>query len=306
MKANIFRNANQTPRFLPLGLLCILSGILGYIIFFWGSPTTAESRQLILTPEFLTWFFFNEMLFASYPILIMVLLKPILKLKNQLAKYKFEIVGSVVILLVLYLIPQVFGNLYIRLTNIPLEYVGEKLMILMVVGFFVSTLPTLIGIFLTQAAISDTFVNTPVENEVEKYIEYRDQLNQFLMILGAMLSILIIIGAALRKVAIIAGAVTEVTYPIIYLVNMGTYYTLLIALIYFPAYQTLVSAGRRLLDACFPLLAANTQSWLKQYTDRKALEELLEIKISVQDRLITSITVLAPFLSSILSLLMDK
>ena len=174
-------------------------------------------------------------------------------------------------------------------------------------GFLASALPLALGIWLTQSSIHDTFRNLELrEHIIETYIRFRDHLQQFLVALGALLSLFVLQSAAFRSSALVSGATTPDDYPAVYVLVIGAYNTLLLAIIYFPAYLVLVSAGRRILDFYFPLLSPASEGWATKYAARKQLEDLLELKVTGAQRFLTSITLIAPFVSSILSSLLDK
>lgn len=122
------------------------------------------------------------------------------------------------------------------------------------------------------------------------------------MILGALLSGFILSSAALRAVGLASGVTTESQYPFVYVLILGAYYTLLIAILYLPAYLSLVSVGRHLLDFFFALPTPDSDRWAEKYSDRKQLEELLELKVTGVQRFATSIVLLSPFFVSIFSL----
>jgi len=131
-------------------------------------------------------------------------------------------------------------------------------------------------------------------------------LQQFLTALGILLSLFILQGAAFRSAAIAFEPTVAATYPSVLLLLVGAYFSFLIAMLYFPAYADLVSAGKRLLNAYFPLPAPESISWTEQYSKRKGLEDLLELKVTGQQRFLTSVSLLAPFVSGILALLLAR
>lgn len=293
-----------TPTTFKTMLLSIVGASIGALIYFWGSPSTHESQVFITTSEFITWFFINEVVFAAYPILILLIWKPLTLLSKHIRSIRAEVSGSSILLLVLFLIPQWVGIFVVQIDPLPLEYSNAKMFIFMLVGFFASALPLSVGIWLTQAAIHDTFFKaTQTQNDIKDFFRLRDYLKQFLMSLGAFLSLLTLASAALRSVAIASGATDVNHYPVVYLLLFGVYYTLLLAIVYFPSYHSLVSARLRLLDVYFELPPPNAGGWAKAYAGRKQLEEILELKGGLVQQLITSTTLLSPFVSAILTAL---
>jgi hypothetical protein len=296
-----------TPKTWMIILLGLAGVSVGAVIFFWGTSSTSESQAFVTSPEFITWFLVNEALFAFYPILAVILWGPLTQLKKYVRPNILAILASSVMLLLLFIFPQFAGTVLVQLEPLPLEYADTKMLFLMLIGFFAAALPLCIGIWLTQAAIDDAFPKAKqTERVINDYIRLRDYLQQFLVILGALLSVFTLTSAALRSVALASRATVESRYPPVFLLILGAYYTLLIAIVYFPAYRSLVSFGLRLLDIYFPLPSPGSNDWAETYSKRKQLEELLELKQMGAQRFITSITVLGPFVSSIFALLIGS
>lgn len=284
----------------------VFGAFVGAVIYFWGALSSPESRTFFQTPEFIIWFLINEALFALYPILWVFVIKPKNRLKELPTKRIFEIIGSSILLLGLFISLPLVGARIINMQPLPFAYADQKILVLEGIGFFAAALPISVSIWLTQAAVDAALGESAPERDIQKYIELRSELHRYLTILSVLLSLFILAGAALRGAAIATGTVIEERYPPIYLLLLGAYYTCLVALVYFPAQQTLATAGYRLLEACFPLPALNTTTWSTAYSNRKELEELLELKVSFEQRLVTSIALLAPFISSIFSLLVEQ
>jgi hypothetical protein len=172
---------------------------------------------------------------------------------------------------------------------------------------FVSALPLSVGIWLVQIAVRERFrAIHQSKDDIQFYISLREYVRQFLLALGVLLSLFILASAALRKALIATGTLNEQNYPPIYLLISGAYYTMIIALVYFPAYVSLVSTGNRILDAHFALPAPGEQTWTNTYAKRKELEKFLELKVTGEQQFVTNMTLLAPFVSSIFSLLVGN
>lgn len=285
-------------------LLSIGGASIGALIFYWGTPSTPESQAFVTSPEFITWFFLNEVLFAAYPLAVVMLWEPLNRLRNYFSPNFREILVSSLLFFVLYLFPHIAGTSIIQLQPLPLEHARLKMLLLMLIGFVVAVLPLTLGILLTHAAIRDGFGKTaPTEHDIQHYTQLRDDLKRFLGGLGALLSVFTLTSAALRAAALAFNATVEAAYPPMLLLLLGMYFTFLIALVYFPAHQALALAGRRLLDVYFALPSPGSEGWAEKYTERKQLEELLELDMPGTQRFVTSLTLLSPFVSGIFSLL---
>lgn len=297
------RDESFTPRPIVFLLLGIGGASIGVLIYFWGTPSTSASQAFITSPEFVTWFFLNEVLFAAFPILAVLLWEPLNQLRKHFRHNRLEILVSSLILFVLFMLPHVGGMAVIKPRSLPLEYANTKMLLLMIIGFFGSLLPLTLGIWLTQAALRYIFSITPqAEYDVRDYLRLRDYLQLFLMILGALLSGFILSSAALRAAGLASGATTESQYPFVYLLIVGAYYTLLSAILYLPTYLSLGFVGQHLLDFFLALPPPDSERWAETYSDRKQLEELLELKVTGAQRFVTSIILFSPFVVSIFSL----
>jgi hypothetical protein len=296
-----------TTRTFTLMLLGVAGASIGAFIFLFNWQATEEIREFVKSPEFVIWIFINVVLFAFYPILIALLWKPLNDLRIYFFKNKCEIIISALIFTALFFIPIMIGPKIANIEPLPLVGANTKILIVTIIGFLVSTLPLAIGIWLVQAAIRETFGEIKKSQElINQYITYRDYLHQFLMILGSLLSLFILVTAAFRAVLIASCSTNTNEYPTIYLLIIGAYYTLLLALLYSPAYISLIAAGRRLLDAYFALPAPDSTSWASIRSKRKELEDLLDLKVTGEQRFLSSITILSPFVSSIFAFLVEN
>ena len=288
-------------------LLAALGGLVCIVIALFGASSTPESQAFIKSADAIPWIFINVVLFALYPIFFLLAWTPLYRYRKYGCNKKKEIIASSILITGLFFFPFWIGNMVGIVNFPPLEYVQGKILIFRGAGFFGSALPMAIGIWTIQAAIRGSFGVIKARGvDIKKYIGFRDYLQQFLMALGILLSLFILQSAGYRSAAIASGATTAASYPSVLLLLVGAYFTFLIAILYFPAYLDLVSAGKRLLNACFPLPAPGSVSWTEQYAKRKSLEDLLELKVTGEQRFLTSVSLLAPFVSSILTLLLAK
>jgi hypothetical protein len=300
-------NNSLTMRTFAVLLLGVVGASLGACLYFYGTPSTPESSAFIRSPEFITWMFVNEVLFALYPMVLVFLWKPFHQLGKYLRWHWMEILTSSLLMFGLYILPSVISAEVFRMDPLPFEYSGAKILILMIAGFFVSALPLSVGIWLVQIAVRERFrAIHQSKDDIQFYISLREYVRQFLLALGVLLSLFILASAALRKALIATGTLNEQNYPPIYLLISGAYYTMIIALVYFPAYVSLVSTGNRILDAHFALPAPGEQTWTNTYAKRKELEKFLELKVTGEQQFVTNMTLLAPFVSSIFSLLVGN
>jgi hypothetical protein len=288
-------------------LLGCLGAIVGLGIILFGSPTTPESRALISSPEFVTWVFINDVLFALYPILLALLWPRLRQRAGQLRQHRRELLASALVLLLLYIFPMAIAAPVTQIQPPSFEYSRYKIFIIEAAGFFLSALPLSLAIWLIQIEARQVHRRVqPTQQDLLDYAAWSRDLQHYFMIYAVLLSLFIFATAAMRKLALATGSVTEENYPFILLLLFGAYYSLLIALIYLPAYATLLAAGDHLLNTFFPLPSPGGEAWQRVYVKRKELEDFLELKVSPEQRLATMITLLAPLVSGFLSYLVDK
>jgi hypothetical protein len=284
----------------------IFGVVLGTAIFLVGTGTTSDSQESIRSPEFLIWVFLNDSLFALYPLLIFWLWKDLSQLKEYLLKNKLEVVLFIIIVTALYFFPFVIAALVLELETPPLESIRLRIFLIEFIGFVIGALPMSLGIWLVYLAGRDWIGNTKLSGEaVDDYKRYRNNLQQFLTGLGVLLSLAVLASAAARQAAVDPVKVMEGRYPTLLLL-FGAYYTALIATVYFPAYGILTSVGHNILNGAFSLPPLDSESWANTYSKRKLLEEMLELKVTGMQRFVATITLLAPFVSSIFSLLLQR
>jgi hypothetical protein len=303
---------SEASRYHTAGILLVLflsigGLVVGTIIFLYGTGLTPESNALIQSSEFITWMFVNEVLFALYPLSIALVWKAMHQIGEHSLKRWLEIAVSTVIVFALYFLPGLIGRSVIGLRPPPLEYADVKLPLLEAVGFAAGAFPLTLGIWRIQIALRDGFSQIKVSDfKVGEYIRLKDYLQRFLLGLGVLLSIGILTSAALRKLVLATGQADINQFPPIFLLLIGAYQTLLIALVYFPAYIELVSVGNRILNAYYSLPEPHAASWGDAYGKRKTFEEYLDLKVSGEQRFVTNLTILAPFVGGLFSLLVGQ
>src|SRR5437867_2517563 len=69
-------------------LLSMVGASIGAVIFLYGAASTPESTAFIRSPEFITWMFVNEVIFALYPISIGLLWRAMRQLGRHLLRHK--------------------------------------------------------------------------------------------------------------------------------------------------------------------------------------------------------------------------
>jgi hypothetical protein len=227
--------------------------------------------------------------------------------------YSTEIGAKHLLAILLFAVPASLIAFALPATH--LAHYRPKLFLVNVVGVLVALVP-IEGIWYIRAAIEKrTWQEQPsARNEqgdkakIEDYLFLRDNLERFITFLGLMIGLATLAKGASRH-ALIATGGSQHDYPPEYVLLHGAYFTGLLALVYIPTYSRLLAVGSDLLDMLFPISSPtldlkNFSSW---QSNRKGLEELLELKSSALENLRASVAILTPLASSAVSILIgDK
>jgi hypothetical protein len=164
-------------------------------------------------------------------------------------------------------------------------------------------LPVVIGILLTLSAVKDKMKEIRGDQgnrNILWYIEHRDMLQKLLWIAGSVLGISILTTGALSKFISSFG----IDYPMYLVLAYGISFTSILAILYIPAYFSLNKLGFHLRDILFPLPEPNSDSWMEITSKRKSLEELLELRTSIGQNVLSDIPIMAPLLGGLISTLL--
>ena len=121
-----------------------------------------------------------------------------------------------------------------------------------------------------------------------------------------------ILGAAILATGSLRNSVVvwhhndATAFPREFVLMYGGFFTLLLALLYAPVYQTLLDTGRKLVDGACPAVEPRSSAWTDVYEKRKKLEELLQLEVTTSSSFRAGIAIMAPLASSVVGLLLGK
>jgi len=176
---------------------------------------------------------------------------------------------------------------------------------------FLTALPALLGMLVIHAAAGEVAQKIEVRSQdrmklfelKDDLLFYRMLLQNYLIILGIILSMIPITTAGLRAIMIALDPVNADVLPVTYVLLFGLIFTILLLLIYIPAHLALAETSRKLRDRLCPL---DTFDTLKQDIDqRKTLDELLQTNIGITQNLKSGLITLFPLVSSLITSLLD-
>jgi hypothetical protein len=132
-------------------------------------------------------------------------------------------------------------------------------------------------------------------------LDLRRRLQQLLVLGGTVIGAATLATGALR-LAVLAwkpNALFPPDHPVLY----GGFFTVVLAFLYGPAYASIQKQGRAILDGCWPLppTAKPDETW---YRDRQTAEAMLGLTISVKDSFQTGAAILAPLVTSLITVLL--
>ena len=128
-------------------------------------------------------------------------------------------------------------------------------------------------------------------------------LQNYLAIVGIILSLIPITTAGLRAIIIALNPENEKIFPITSVIVYGLVFTTILLLIYVPTHFALTEVSRKLRDQLRPLAGLGTLA--DDMNQRKALDELLQTNIGLTQNLKMGLITLAPLATSLIASLLN-
>ncbi len=303
MKASIQKSIllpQETSKTLFLGSFGAAIGVV-VILFNAKAPT---SEAFISTPEFVIW----QLLICSQTAFLTMVIGPLVavlqQLKTHFSKHKWNLVLSGIIITILFWIPSLVRVLYISDIQWPLANQMLRLSIIILVAY-IPTLMATAGIWLVQVAFQ---LLSQLEGAelIPMYQQHLKNMGGFLAILGIMVSLATLATASLRNALIAVDPTVVDKFPATLVWLYGAYYSVLLLVIYMPAYNSRLIAGEKILDRYLTLPLPSQDNWADVYIKRKQLSENLGLEESIIDSLQTLLPILAPLISGFLPTLLSS
>lgn len=275
----------------------------------WPLPADEAGRAFLWKPKTMIWVFLVAAQFGFWANAIV----PLWTAKARLTReYQIRLSGEAIIkravALVLFMVP-----LFIiwRIPDSALPRHGLKVGVLFLAASGVAMV-AVAGIWSVRAAIERIEWAEPPgpdklprdRRRIEQFLRLRKNLQHFIAFLGVLVGLATLARGALRQ-AYLADGGSESHFPAEYVLLHGAYFTGLLALVYIPTYNSLVAAGGELLDSVYPIASAEMDfdrlaDWQR---NRKGLEDLLELKSGAMDNFKASVSILAPLVGGVVSVL---
>jgi hypothetical protein len=281
----------------------VLAAAIGAAIILYDAHTGTDSPKFVKTPQFTVWLFLIITQTAVFALVAVPLWKTLRELKRHLVEKWVEILMTSVVFAIVFGIPFVIRSKPEFKFEFPLNHHHVKIGILGFIGFIIA-LSTAIGIWVVHVALRNIFMREePGERHIVGFLQYRDYLQRFLSIAGAILGLTTLATGALRN-ALITYGVDPTYFPSELVLGYGLYYSALLALTYAPTYASMIRVGRLIRDALCPLPSSDTQAWRDWYSNRRILDDMLKLQIGARESLPAGVAILAPLGGSVLSVLL--
>jgi len=221
------------------------------------------------------------------------------------------VLSSLVLIATLTLFMIVAGRIR---NDYPLPHHAQKIIVLTVWGFLLALITSVvIWLVHDQAGRYTTMTHEPTKDELDAVMHLQDTLGQMLTILGAVIGAAVLATAALRRALAAWNTYVDAhpklhlvsagEVPYVYVLLYGGFFSLLLALIYFPTFLEIQAAGRRIRDHAAALPDPSGKSFDDVVTRRKNLEDLLQLDVATSNSFRAGVAILAPLTTSLLGLL---
>jgi hypothetical protein len=289
-----------------LGLLILIGDSLPGLVGS-GSPVASYLRR----PEVMVWVFLVATQFGFWSSALPFQWRWVRDVQHEFhLRFSRDIAARFTEAVFIFVLPAVLLPAVMPRLGLPHQQV--KLFFVNAASAVVAFVPV-VGIWFVRAAVDSGFLAAPpADDQGEKakarnYLFLREHLRRFMMFLGAMVSLGTLAKGAYRHACVSIGQ--HDNFPPEYVLLHGAFFTGLLALLYVPNYTRLVGAGHDLVDSIFPITSPDLDlrklgEW---ESNRKGLEDLLQLRAKAFDDLRTSVSILAPLATSAISILLgDK
>lgn len=281
-----------------LGLSGFLAGV-GLLLL--GSSRTDRSRDFVQSVGFAIW---AATIGAQTAFWVIVAAPLWADLASIWQRAKLGRLAAATLATVLVVILVVFPQ-FSAASEIQWPLWGQhlKTSVLTITGGLLVAVPALSGIALVQHRIRYRETEPIDDDDVRAAIEARTDMLRFLFLGGAAIGLAVLGSGTLHR-ATVPVFVDPDAFPQEAILLYGAFFTGLLVLVYVPAHLTLKRFGLKVRDHYFPLSempepgADAFKSWLDK---RAALEELLQLHVSPAQQLQTSLFIIAPLLSAVIS-----
>jgi hypothetical protein len=296
----------------------VVGGFIAFWIYIWTFPIQNDSagETFVHTGAFTAWFFLQFILFAVIAILIIpswiIFYRLLQHIKNYGTVSFWKIIFSIFVSFVCLALTILAFDIYAINRPSPLVHpipvwplgLTERFQIIYVYASL-AFMPLGFGMICINyiAAGMSKQIQSISKNEVKtiefinEYLGLRRLLQILLLSTGFILSMLPLITAGLRKILIEIGAGSEANSPIEGAISYGLVFSLVLILVYSPAYINLANIGGELRDILYPVHSLDDLKDIM--AKREQIDLLLQTNVGITQNLKAGVVTLAPLISGL-------
>ena len=315
----------------PLYTLC--AGMLGLSIPFvmyrvnfpYASNTAGE--EFVGTPSFSVWVSLVAILFSVASMALFpawgVFVRIFNVVRNEDQRNLHKIIFAIIISSLLFLLVMLAAFYWVSLFSEALKAQSPEMLhhLRSIIGLTerfiivysypsLALLPLLMGILLINfvAEIMYKQIASIVKDEqkifkfIADYLEYRSLLQTYLTACGIMFSIIPFMASAFFSIYVDLHYLTGEQFPLKNIIMYGLILSVILFVIYVPAYINLANTGKALLNILFPFDSMNNLEIT--ISNRERLDTLLQTNVSVGQSIRTGAVLLGPLMSGLVVLLL--
>lgn len=284
-----------------LGLAGFGFGIL--ILSVGNNPLNAHSGEFVSTPQFWVW-----LILIGGQTALWSALAPSLWNEMRSLGGITENVKQFLLLILALLLASVF-IVFVRPIERPLFWHEVKMGSLQLCGLATALL-AIHGMGLIYRKLDGVKPESgeakPPNESVKSLVDFKQRLEHLLLAAGTIIGAATLATGALRSALVVYKNETEIGFPKEYVLLYGLIYSMFLAAVYLPVHMKLQKKGRELRDRLIPIPKGDQESWAGWYSNRKALDDLLQLQLNPVASLFSGISILTPLAGSIVGLLIGK
>jgi hypothetical protein len=291
---------------LPLVLLSGTGYLLATIFLVFVAPVTPAEAfgHAVRNPEVTVWCSLVAAQVALWSGAALPILERLRKYRGYVQQRRWELLLSAVILLLLFGLFLWSHRLVSADLRFLVYYQKIKVMIITPIGL-IFLLLALLGMHLVELALKNLRTKkSSAYDSIPQYLEYKDDLQWFLLISGLIVGGATLSTGALSRALAVLNA--DYTFNASLVILNGAFGSGVISLIYIPAYLEMRRAGMKLCNVFLEMPHSSAKDLISWHEDRMKLENLLGLKGDVLDSLKAGLAILSPLAGSAFAVLLGK
>ena len=225
-----------------------------------------DSTSFNSSPSFFVWLFFVCLFMAYLPIVFVQGLIIVKDLWRQAVCSGWLLVSLLIFLLLFLLpgvVPKYFDGIGPSFSN---EIYKDRVGYIVLLGGFFS-LPAILALLLSADAIGA--LNADDSNFIECYNRRKGSLEKSMLLTGLAIGLGTLTTAALQNAVVPSSGIAQSSFPKIITIIYGSYFSLLLGMLYAPSKSALNSYSSLFIDKIIPLPRMAESEWGSSYEKRR-------------------------------------